>query len=202
MPHIPANESPHHPEPDESPIGGTYDPNAMDRLDSALIERRSPALLHQVHRLTEALTADSPDLSGLVQSLFPESHLKDQLPEMGSNIHSLLELREGWSGYKSHPVDRPALVGLLAILASMELPGIPFQLVPLVSGGVQAEWHRSNSVAEFVVDVDGSCALLSTGPTAADGALFEADNIQDITTSDLQLISRGVGRVVGRTRAE
>jgi hypothetical protein len=72
-------------------------------------------------------------------------------------LESLIALPSGWDGPYSQPTDHDALSKLLDILNRLNLKAdtqIP-QLVPLSSGGVQAEWHYNGKVIEVGVDTAG-----------------------------------------------
>ncbi|HSX30269.1 MAG TPA: hypothetical protein VLE73_06960 [Candidatus Saccharimonadales bacterium] len=88
------------------------------------------------------------------------------------NIEELRALEAGWDGLNSLPINRGSLAKLLGILgvALQAAPDLIPALVPLHSGGVQAEWHGAGRDVEVCVEPDGQIIAL-----AAEGENYHAD---------------------------
>ncbi len=88
------------------------------------------------------------------------THLGNQeLPEWFVPVFESLEARWGWEigwdGYDALPTDAKRVAELLNCLAlAMPLSARAPTITPLADGGVQAEWHKGETVLEIVVPRD------------------------------------------------
>jgi hypothetical protein len=94
------------------------------------------------------------------------------LRSLNENIVAITSLKRGWDGPKSQAVSLEKVAKLLRVLL-LDIGAHnahPPQLVPLASGGVQAEWHYRQQSIEvgisaddrifaFATDVDGNVVV-------------------------------------------
>jgi hypothetical protein len=88
------------------------------------------------------------------------------------NIEDLTALEAGWDGPESLPTSRDSLVkllGQLSVIMEVMSDSTP-TLVPLRSGGVQAEWCSAEKRVEVGVDPDGQMYAF-----AADGEDYQVE---------------------------
>jgi hypothetical protein len=75
----------------------------------------------------------------------------------------ILCLATGWNGPGSRPINRKSLAKLLRVLLELGADDAPVpQLVPLSSGGIQAEWHFLKQSIEVGVTAAGEILALAT----------------------------------------
>jgi hypothetical protein len=77
-----------------------------------------------------------------------------------NRLREIIALPAGWDSYDARPIRRESIEGTLKALVAVmseeaELPWI----VPLPSGGIQLEWHRTSSDIE--ITLDGNDSMIS-----------------------------------------
>jgi len=91
------------------------------------------------------------------------------LQSLRSDINDLINLEAGWDGTGSHQVNVRHIWKLLRILLRLDATAAPKpQLVPLPSGGVQAEWHHFDHTVEVGVTSDGEIFAFATDENGED----------------------------------
>lgn len=92
-------------------------------------------------------------------------------------VTHLLEFRAreaGWDGRRGQPLSDEATEVAANLLANLVQESRPTpQLVPLVSGGVQLEWHVADNDLEIEVDVKGGIHVLAV--TAVDEVTLDRE---------------------------
>lgn len=100
--------------------------------------------------------------------------ITEWLHSVRRDINDLTNLKAGWDGTRSHPVNIRRVWKLLRILIRLGAPAVPKpQLVPLPSGGVQAEWHHFGHNIEVGVTSDGEIFAFATNENGDDAVELE-----------------------------
>jgi hypothetical protein len=122
-------------------------------------EKRSPRAI----RLATNTGPEQP----LQVSASPQ--ITEWLQSLRSDINDLTNLKSGWDGTGSHQVNVRRIWKLLRILLRLDATAAPKpQLVPLPSGGVQAEWHHFKQTIEVGVTSDGEIFAFATDKNGDD----------------------------------
>lgn len=89
--------------------------------------------------------------------------VREWIRSIRRSTQEVLSLRPGWNGPGSYSVNWKNLEKLLRVLANLNAYDAPGpQLVPLSSGGVQAEWHYQDQSIEIGVNADGEIFAFAT----------------------------------------
>lgn len=98
--------------------------------------------------------------------------------DLERQLESLIQLREGWDGYRARPVSFSIAVFAHNMLGRLFLQGLPPpDLVPGYAGDVQAEWHIGNTDIELHVRAPNNViAWRATPATGEDGEEIELKN--------------------------
>lgn len=85
------------------------------------------------------------------------------LGELGlARLNDLLDLPPGWDGSRARPVtDAAALSAMKTLFAVANDRSLAPQIVPLVDGGIQIEWHAGGFSIEIEVDGSGDAHYLA-----------------------------------------
>lgn len=107
-----------------------------------------------IHKSIRLATHTRPDQPIVLKTL---SHgLRSWIETFLKRANELSDLRPGWDGPHSQPINQATLGKLLRILFDVDAHEISApQLAPLTSGGVQAEWHFYEQSIEIGVTADG-----------------------------------------------
>lgn len=110
------------------------------------------------------------------------------LPQLDENIKSLLTIPKGALNKNSRAIDHSSLANLLTVVSKLEIPEElpPIQLVPLLHGGVQAEWLDGDHFVEVEVHPSG---LVTASCSTVEGSIFERANLEHVTEADMQTIN-------------
>ena len=101
--------------------------------------------------------------------VFDSPQIAAWLQSFRSDINDLTNLKPGWDGTGSHQVNVRHIWKLLRILIRLGAIAAPKpQLVPLPSGGVQAEWHHLDQTIEVGVTSDGEIFAFATNENGED----------------------------------
>lgn len=133
------------------------------------------------------------------------THIDDS-PEMrawiraiGKSVNEILALRPGWNGPGSHSVNWKNLEKLLRVLHDLGAYAAPDpQLVPLSSGGIQAEWHFLEQSIEIGVNADGEIFAFATDEKG--DYIVELEDTWFIPRSDWFPLRRAILTYAGRVR--
>lgn len=76
---------------------------------------------------------------------------------LGSQLNELLELGEGWDGYRAKSISEFSVKAVIAIMVEVMNDGLAFpHIFPLPDGGLQLEWHADGDDVELEVEANGS----------------------------------------------
>lgn len=82
-----------------------------------------------------------------------------------SDLFRLRQLNDGWADKDSRALTEYACKTAVSILVALAIPAPPSpQLVPLLDGGVQIEWHVNGYDVEVEVDPTGEVHTFIAGP--------------------------------------
>jgi hypothetical protein len=106
-------------------------------------------------------TNTRPDQPVLINTSSPA--VRAWIREIAKSVREILRLRPAWNGPGSQPVNWKNLEKLLRVLHDVGAYDAPNpQLVPLSSGGVQAEWHFLEQSIEIGISADGEIFAFAT----------------------------------------
>jgi hypothetical protein len=122
------------------------------------------------------------------------------LTSLKADISAIFSLKKGWSGPQSHAVSERSVAKLLLLLI-MEIEAYKFrppQLVPLVTGGIQAEWHYRGQSVEIGITADGEIFAFATDLVG--NVVVEIDDSWFIPSGKLAMLRRCLNSLPERQR--
>lgn len=100
-----------------------------------------------------------------------------------ARLNDLLQLSRGWDGFRARPVtDAAAVTAIKTLFAVANDHSLAPQIVPLVDGGVQLEWHAGGFSIEIEVDGSGDAHYLAVN---AEGEIVVDEEATTSRTIDL-----------------
>lgn len=146
------------------------------------------------------ISAATRELRLAVGGLGGTAPLPLYIRDIERKINSLFRLRADWNHRGAREVtDEAALATVRILLELMRSHSLPVQLFPLPDGGIQAEWHVSQSSVEIEIDSSGDVfvSVVEDGEIAVEADLGK-DLEEHVLSSVRQFLEKASQRALVR----